>query len=179
MATPLAEALVGFLLVFVLPGFTIAKALFPEKRVRAAEGLLWAVELATLTVFLSVVLTILVGFALLNVTPGGFAASWTNPVLEVGLASIAAVGLVVGVLRGAYRTTPPEAPALEPSPGADDGWGLLRRLELAHRDERRLRHTLRRKGLTTAEEDRVHGELDRVTSEIQRLRQEREGQYAQ
>ncbi|MCI4318050.1 MAG: DUF1616 domain-containing protein [Thermoplasmata archaeon] len=179
MATLVAEALIGFLLVFVLPGFTLAKALFPEKRVRSPHGSLWLVELATLTVFLSVVLTVLVGFGLLNLAPGGLAASWTNPVLETVLAAIAVVGLVVGVFRGAYRKDPPAAPTLEASPGADDGWGLLRRLELAHRDERRLRHALRQKGLSTAEEDRVHGELDRVTSEIHRLRQEREGQYAQ
>src|SRR5271156_4009889 len=98
------EALAGLLLVFVLPGLAVARALFPEWRFRGAEGLPHLVETAALTIVLSVALTILVGFGLLN-TPAGFSASWSDPVLEIILAGITVAGFVVAGYRGAFSRT--------------------------------------------------------------------------
>ena len=55
---PLAvgEAIAGGALLFVVPGFAVAKAVFPERRVRGAAGVRWALELAALALVLSVVL---------------------------------------------------------------------------------------------------------------------------
>lgn len=178
MAVAPVEAVVGFLLVFVLPGFTIAKAVFPDRRMRAADGVAWGVELAALTLVLSIVVTVLVGFVALAALPSGFSASWSDPTLEIGLGAVSLFAGAVGVVRGAYSRTPPSRVAPEPAPGADDGWEQLRTMERLVREERRWAHRLRTAGASGAERESILSGLEAVRSEIRRLRESREGEYA-
>src|SRR5271154_4391397 len=106
----LPEAFAGLLLVFFVPGYTLTKATFPEWRLRGTDALLRVLETVTLALVLSVVLAILVGYALLAAAPGGFQASWSAPLLEACLAGVAVVGFVFGWYRGAYRRGPPPPP---------------------------------------------------------------------
>ncbi|HTW40342.1 MAG TPA: DUF1616 domain-containing protein [Thermoplasmata archaeon] len=171
------EAFVGLLLVFFLPGYTIVKATFPEWRIRGRAAYLRFLEIVTLALVLSVVLTVLVG-SLLLLTPAGFQAYWTDPVLEVVLAAVAFLALLVGWLRGAYRREPPPAP----EPSADDSeegaWELSRELEAIGREERRLRHVLRVGSHDDNETARLNAELARLESRRDELRREREAEYA-
>ncbi|MCI4331145.1 MAG: DUF1616 domain-containing protein [Thermoplasmata archaeon] len=177
MSVSLVEAFAGLLLVFVLPGFSVSRALFPEWRFRGEEGLTRIVETATLSLVLSVALTILLGFGLLN-SPVGFSAAWGDPTLEVGLAAITAIALVAAGARGAFSSTPPTAPPLEPLSGEDGGAEALGRAEDLSREERRLRHALR-----VAPDDvtaaRLRTDLGRVRDEARRLGAAREEEYAQ
>lgn len=169
------EIPVGLLLVFLLPGYALAKALFPDWRLRGDAAALRVVELLTLSLVLSVAITILVGFVLANGPGPGFSASWNEPVLEVVLAAITLIGLAAGAARGAYARTPPAPPPLEASPGSDDGWGLVVRLESIDRERRRAEHQLRRASESQAEHWRTTiAELDR---EAAALRARREAEY--
>ncbi|HEY6237938.1 MAG TPA: hypothetical protein VIZ68_01975 [Thermoplasmata archaeon] len=165
------QAVAGVLLLFVLPGLTTAKALFPEWRLRGPERLLRSVELGTLSLVLSVGYTVLLGFGLLNL-PVGFSAAWSDPLLEELLAIVTLGGFIVGWARGAYRKEPPPAPAPETSPGEDGAWEVVRSLEILAREERRIRHALRvdATGPTAAG---LRAELDRVQAETRRLGDER------
>ncbi|HTT35326.1 MAG TPA: DUF1616 domain-containing protein [Thermoplasmata archaeon] len=173
-----ALGVIGLLLVFVLPGYTWTRAIFPEWRVRGPLAAERAIAIATLAFALSVALTVLEGFGLLRLAPGGFAATWSDPVLEVALAVTALGGFVVGALRGAYRTQPPEAPALEPSPGSDDGWNLVERVEAIDRERRRVRHALRAGAGSAEERARREELLGRLDREIDALQRQREAEYA-
>lgn len=170
-------AVLGALLVFVLPGYTLTKALFPDWRVRGPVAGLRAVEILSLSLVTSVALTIVAGFALLVLPGQGFAASWSDPVLEGALAGIAVVALGVGMVRGAYAHDPPPAPPLEPSPGADDGWALVGRLEAIDRERRRLLHQLRREGATGPEAERRRATLTALDQEAETIRRRREEEY--
>jgi len=172
------EALAGGLLLFFVPGYAIAKASFPEWRVRGEGGLPRLVELVTLSFVLSVVLTVLVGYGLLNLAPGGFAASWSDPVLEAVLAAVAVVALVVAVLRGAFARVPPVTRLTEADSGAEGAWELSRELERLSRDERRLEHALRASSRDSNERSRLTQELESVRAERDALRRRREEQYA-
>jgi uncharacterized membrane protein len=111
LTASLLEIVAGVLLVFVVPGYAITKATFPEWRLRGPEALLRAVEIGTLSLVLSVTVTILVGFVL-GAAPGNyFQASWSDPLLEALLAAITGVALAAAVLRGAFRRVPPAAPS--------------------------------------------------------------------
>ncbi|MCI4336883.1 MAG: DUF1616 domain-containing protein [Thermoplasmata archaeon] len=169
------ETALGLLLVFLLPGYALTKAVFPEWRIRGAVAALRAVEILTLSLVLSIALTILVGFALLNLPGPGFAASWSDPLLELILSVITLVGLALGGVRGAYRKEPPPAPPLEPSPGADDGWALVTRLETIDRERRRAQHALRRAGGPDAE--RWKAAIAQLDEEAATLRVRREAEY--
>lgn len=169
------DVLLGGLLIFLLPGYAITKAVFPEWRVRGATAALRATEILTLSFVLSVGVTILVGFALLNLPGPGFAASWNDPVLELLLGGVTFAALALGVIRGAYRTDPPPAPALEPSPGSDDGWALIARLEAIDRERRRAEHALRRAGSQDAE--RWRSAISELDAEATTLRLRREAEY--
>jgi uncharacterized membrane protein len=171
------EAFVGLLLVFVLPGYTITKATFPDWRVRGQRALLTFVELVTLAFVLSVVLTVLVGSALL-LTPSGFQAYWTDPVLEVVLAAIALAAFGLGWLRGAYRREPPATPAAPPSAGEEGAWELTRELEAIGREERRIRHTLRVGDHPPSETARLRAELNALGARREELCRAREAEYA-
>ncbi|HZY92814.1 MAG TPA: hypothetical protein VFG07_08640 [Thermoplasmata archaeon] len=167
----------GLLLVFVLPGFTLAKAVFPEWRVRGRDAAMVAVQLLALSLVTSVAITILVGFALLVLPGQGFAASWSDPVLEGILVGVAVAGLVVGLVRGAYSHVPPVARALEPSPGADDGWQLVERLHSVDRERRRLAHRLRVDPPSPEEAVRQREVLEALDREAAALRHQRESEY--
>jgi hypothetical protein len=119
---------VGLLLFFFVPGLALARAVFPERRFRGPDGLRGAVELAVLSLVLSVVLTVLVGYALLSVAPGGFSAAWDSPVLEGTLAVVAAGAFVVGLVEGAYARVPRRAPPPR-GPGMEGAWALSERLD--------------------------------------------------
>lgn len=137
------EAVAGFLLLFVVPGYAVTRAVFPEWRMRGPAALATVVQIATLSFVTSIVLTILVGFVLLQ-GPTGFQAGWSDPWLEGILGAVALVAGVVGLLRGAYRREPPAAPKPEPSPGEAGGWELIRELERTERERRRVAHELRK-----------------------------------
>jgi uncharacterized protein DUF1616 len=169
-------ALLGILLVFVLPGLGAARALFPEWRFRGPDGLVHVVETAALSLVLSVALTILVGFGLLN-TSGGFSASWSDPALEGILAGITVAGFALAALRGAFSRVAPNARPLERLGGEEGGAESLQRAEDLLREERRLRHALRvsRDSASTAQ---LQDDLTRVRSEVRRLGSAREEEYA-
>jgi Protein of unknown function (DUF1616) len=179
MAFAWALAPVGFLLVFLLPGYAVTKAVFPEWRVRGPAAGLRAVEIGTLSLVLSVGLTVVVGFALLDLPGPGFAAYWTDPVLEVTLGAIAFVALIVGALRGAYRHEPPDGPTPEPSPGSENGWELVRRLDSIERTRRRLEHQLRVLGDSDRRAQEWRDEIQRLVDEAARIRRTREEEYAE
>lgn len=171
------EALVGLLLLFVLPGFFTGRALFPEWRLSGPGALARWVETAALSLVVSTAYTVLVGSVLLNLSGPGFQAGWSDPVLEGVLAAIAVGAASVAVLRGGFATVPPSAPALEPSGGEGDGWERMRKAEELARQERRLKHALR-VAHDPAETGRIRAELDRLDQERESLRRGREAEYA-
>jgi hypothetical protein len=171
----LAEAVVGGLLLFFVPGYAVTKALFPEWRVRGPEGARRLLETMTLSFVASIGLTVLVGFGILDLAPGGFSAAWSDPILEGALALVAGVAFIASVVRGAWSREPPRAPTPSPEEGA---WELSRELERLGRDERRLQHALRVARGSTAEEARLSAELESVKAERDALRRKREEEYA-
>jgi hypothetical protein len=173
----LPEAIAGLLLVFFVPGYAIARATFPEWRIRGREALLRLLETVTLAFVLSVVLTVLVGSALL-LTPAGFQAYWTAPVLEVVLAAIAAVGFAAAWLRGAFLAAPPAPSVNEAGAGDEGAWELTVQLEEIGREERRIRHSLRVDRPAPAEAARLEAELADLETRRNELRQKREAEYA-
>ncbi len=177
-ALALAEAVAGGALVFFVPGFTVAKALFPERRVAGPDGVRWAIELAALGLVLSVVLTIVLGYGLLAAAPGGFSASWSDPQLEVALTAVAVLALVVGLFEGAYRRRPPLPRPREEGPEDDDPWELDRKLDRLQRERLTLQRELARRaaaeGATTAPE---RERLEAIVAEEATLRRAREEAY--
>ncbi len=159
----------GALLLFFLPGFTVARAVFPEKRFRGPAGLRGALELTVLAFVLSVVLTVLVGYVLLSVAPGGFSATWEAPSLEVALGAIAVVAFGVGAVRGAYARRPP--PASEAGPGDEGAWELSRKLDRLAADRRNAR----RRSADASEA--ASPEIARVDAEEGALAGAREAEY--
>jgi hypothetical protein len=178
MAIAWALAPVGFLLVFLLPGYAVTKAVFPEWRVRGPAAGIRAVEIGTLSLVVSVALTVVVGFGLLALPGAGLAAYWSDPVLEVTLGAIALVALVVGAFRGAYRREPPAGPTPEPSPGSENGWELVTRLDSIERTRRRLEHQLRVQGDSDRRAQEWRNEIQRLDDEATRIRRAREEEYA-
>lgn len=174
----LPAAIAGLLLVFFVPGYALTKALFPEWRLRGKERYLRLLEIVTLAFVLSVVLTVLVGYALLTGAPGGFQAYWTDPLLETILAGLAAVAFVLSWVRGAYRREPPSPRAPEDDPASESAWELSRELERLAREERRLNHELRTRAGDQRDVARLLEELDRVRAHRDQLREHREAEYA-
>jgi hypothetical protein len=170
------EAAVGFLLVFFLPGYTLSRALFPEWRLVGPRAIERGVELVTLGFVTSVVLTILVGFLLLQ-TPGGFQASWSDPELEAALGGISAAAFVVGVLRGAYGRSPVPAPPLEPAGGTEGAWELMRELERTERERSRVNRQLRRAPARSPEAGELTERLRALEVKSEELRRRREAEY--
>jgi hypothetical protein len=173
----LPEAITGLLLVFLVPGFTLTKALFPEWRVRGPEGLRRLVELVTLSFVLSVVLTVLVGYVWLVSLPGGFQASWSDPGVEATLAGISVVGFVAGYLRGAYRREAPPSPTVRGEPEADP-FELTRLLDRLAREERRIQHELRVRVRDEHERGRLERRLEEIRAETAELARRQEASYA-
>lgn len=167
---PLA-ILLGAALFFFLPGFAVARAVFPEKRFRGAAGLRGALELVVLSFVLSVALTVLVGYLLLSVAPGAFSATWDTPTLEVALAALAAVGFGVGAARGAYSATPPAGRAPAALAGDEGAWQLSRKLDRLAAERRAARRE--RTGAAEAGTAR----LARIDDEEGALARAREAEY--
>ncbi|MGP8077390.1 MAG: hypothetical protein ACLQD8_07620 [Thermoplasmata archaeon] len=177
-ALDLLQAMTGGLLLFAVPGFTVARCLFPEWRFRGPDGARRALETATLAFVLSIALTVLVGSALLGLAPTGFSAAWSDPVLEAVLAAVALVAFAGGLARGAYARTPPSAHRAEPEPGGERAWELARELDRLHREaramERRTR-TASADGPPAAQIERQRADLNR---RIEALERGREDEYA-
>ncbi len=169
-----AEVLAGLALVFVLPGFAIGRAVFPERRLLRPFSLYRITEEAAMALVLSVAVTILAGFAWLG-TSTGVEPGWSDPILEATLALITLAALGVAAARGGFRRLPPAAPAPDPAGGLGDPMEIVRDLERLHRTERRLLHELRVGG---GDPDAVRRELDEVRAEIARRTADREAEYA-
>jgi uncharacterized membrane protein len=174
----IAEGVAGGLILFFVPGYAIAKALFPEWRVRGPEGGRRLLEIVTLSFVTSIGLTVVVGFGILDLVPGGFAAAWSDPVLEGALAAVALVGFVAAFFRGAFARTPPASPPTAMEAGEEGAWELSRELERLGRDERRLQHALRVYAQNPTEVARLTAELESVKAERDTLRRKREDEYA-
>jgi len=173
------EAIAGGLLLFFVPGFALSRAVFPEWRLRGPGAALRQLETVTLAFVLSVTLTVLVGVALLDGTPAGFAGAWSDPVLEGILAGIAAVAFGVGWARGAYRAGRAEPAGAGPLDAGEFGaWELDRELEDLARQERRIVHALRVRSVGPPEAAALRDELERVRSRQAELGQAREAEYA-
>jgi len=174
----LGEAVAGGALVFFVPGYAVAKAVFPERRISAPGGRRWAVEVVTLGIVLSVVLTVVVGELLLAGAPGGFSASWTDPLLEASLAAVAVVAFAIGGLEGAYSRTPRTARPPPEDDGEDGAWELSDRLDRLQRErlhlDRELRHTPATDAAAVA---RLRQHRDEVVAEEATLRRRREEEY--
>jgi hypothetical protein len=173
------EVAVGLPLLFFVPGYTVAKALFPEWRVRGTLRWRRLLEIATLAFVLSVVLTVLVGGLLLAASPSGFQASWSDPEVETILGAVALLGFVAGWARGAYARSPPTIKGPEEEPGGEGAWELQMRLDALAREERRLRHRLRVGEVSGAERTTLEGELERLRTEQESLGRGREAEYGQ
>lgn len=176
MSGNLAESVAALVLLFFLPGYALTKATFPEWRVRGQVAALRFVEIVTLSLFGSVALTVLAGYALLSVGPSGFRAFWGDPELEVALTAFAAVGLGVAVARGAFARTPPSArpDSSEEAPP----WETVQALDDLRREERRVRHALRRAPSGSPEAGNLRRELERIRAEADEVARHREGEYA-
>jgi hypothetical protein len=171
----LPEAVLGGALLFFVPGFTVTRAVFPRLRLRGPDGLKGALETVALSFTLSVVLTVLVGFALLRFAPGGFAASWSDPLLEACLGAVAIVALVVGLLEGSYAASPP--PAAPTDPGSAGVWELTRELDRLAREERRIARELAGARTDAADRGELERRLAEVRSEVRAIQARREAEY--
>ncbi|MCI4349476.1 MAG: DUF1616 domain-containing protein [Thermoplasmata archaeon] len=176
MTVNLAFAVGGLLLLFFLPGFAVTRALFPEQRVVRPRSIRTLVEQVTLSVFVSLALTVLVGFALLG-TSGGFGAAPSDPLVELALVAVTVVALVTAVLRGSFSAVPPATVSTE-EPGNEGALELVRALDDLAREERRLRHRMRGAPGDSLEHAKVAAELETVRDEATRLRARREAEYA-
>ncbi|HYA57397.1 MAG TPA: DUF1616 domain-containing protein [Thermoplasmata archaeon] len=171
------EGVAGALLLFFVPGYALTKAIFPDWRVRGRNAGRRLVEVVTLSFVTSIGLTVVVGFGLLDLAPGGFSAAWSDPLLEAALAAVAGVALLASFVRGAWARTPPAVAAPSTPVGEEGAWELSRELERLGRDERRLEHALRVAAGTPADKARLSAELDSVKAEREALRRGREEEY--
>ena len=173
-----AESVVGGLILFFVPGFFVARALFPEWKFRGPGALMRIVETVTLSFVLSLVLTVLAGYVLLSAAPGGFQSAWSDPVLEAILAGVAVVALGAAIARGAFSRAGPTVPRAASDAGEYDAWELSRELERLGREERHLEHALRAThGTEEARQIREH--LEQVRAKTDELRRRREAEYAE
>lgn len=166
------EAIAGGALLFALPGLAVTRAVFPEWRFAGPGGLRRAVETATLGFVLSVALTVLVGGAILGIAPGGFSASWGNPLLEAALAAVTVLAFAVGAVEGAYGRHRPSTGAPEARPDEEGAWELSRALE---RLDRQAAQLAPRAAAGNADAQR---ELTELGHERDRLASAREADYA-
>lgn len=172
------ETIAGGLLLFVLPGLTIARALFPEWRFRGPGGPRRALETTTLAFVLSVALTVLVGAVLLGVAPGGFSAAWSDPFLEAVLAAITVIAFAVGLLEGAYQRRPAARGLAEAGPGDEGAWELTRELDRLRREESRLEGRLAAAAADPSASATLRAELESLRDRRSSLERDREEEYA-
>ncbi len=170
------EAALGLLLVYLLPGFGITRALFPERRVFRPWSAKELLEQTTASIVLSVGTAILVGYAWLGTTTG-VRAGWNDPLIELTLAVIAAAALAVAGGRGSFSREPPRGPPHTDGVTETDPMVLVHELEALSREERVLRHRIRVAGPGSNEAEPLAQELARVRAEAARLRAGREGEY--
>jgi hypothetical protein len=104
----LLQVLLGIAIVFFLPGYTLVNALFPRKGELDPEY--DPVYRITLGMGMSVVITIIVGFALDSISSEGHGYVTAGP-LWVVLLSVTGLFILLGWLTGAY----PSAGYLHPS----------------------------------------------------------------
>lgn len=173
----LLETVVGLLLLFFLPGFTLARAVFPERRFRGPSGLRGALELFVLSFVLSVALTVLLGYVLLTAAPGGFSAGWTSPTLEGLLGGFAAVAFAVGAVQGAYARTPPAARRPEPETGETGAWELTEEFDRLRREQARVDALLRSSTGESTEASALRAERARLLEAERSLAARRELEY--
>lgn len=94
------QAVMGFLLIFFLPGFTLVKALFPKKEDLDPEfGGLYQVVLG---MGMSVVITIVVGILLGSLPLQNGKGQFTAPNIILLLSVITITLFAVGTYRNAY-----------------------------------------------------------------------------
>lgn len=163
----LPEALVAGGLLFFVPGFAVARAVFPERRFRGPAGLRGAFELVVLSFVLSVALTVLVGYVVLTVFPSGFSAAWSSPTIEVVLTAVTGVALAVGALEGSYRRAPsPSVPAADD--GEEGAWELTQELDRLGARRRALR---RAAPADASSAERTREEIDREEQAVATARE--------
>ena len=171
------ETLVGLLLLFVVPGYAVTRAVFPEWRMRGENALRRGVEVLTLSFVLSVSLTVLLGYVLLSAFSGGFSAAWSDPLLEATLAAVTLVAGSVAYLRGAFARVPPIPPRwTEEEPGEEGAWEVTVELDRLAREERRLEHDLRRIGADPERTRVLRSSLEGVRAERESLERRREAE---
>ncbi|MCI4357930.1 MAG: DUF1616 domain-containing protein [Thermoplasmata archaeon] len=171
------EVIVGLLLLFLLPGFGVTRALFPERRVFRPVSLKNLLEQLTSSIVLSVAITILVAFAWLG-TPIGVQAGWSDPLVEETLGAVTAVAFGVAAFRGSFARVPPPARRTESGTGGSDPMVLIRRLDELARSERSLKHRIRTAGADAVRSAPWVEELARIQAEAAQLRAKREEEYA-
>lgn len=94
------QAILGFLLIFFLPGFTLVKVLFPKKEALDLElGTLYQIILG---IGMSIVITILVGIALGSISLHGGRGEFTAPNIIIVLSIITIIFFVIGLKMAAY-----------------------------------------------------------------------------
>jgi hypothetical protein len=176
-----AFSLLSLALFFFLPGFFLMRALFPERTLAGPHGPLHVVESVAGGVFLSVALTILIGFGLGN-GPGTFQATPTEPWLQLGLAAITLIGLAVAWQRGGLSLAQSSRSLSEDAPETREAHDLdlwLREMQGIGREEARLRRhrdLARRRGMTT--EPELEARLQELKERRRQLERQRvEGFY--
>jgi hypothetical protein len=162
------EAVAGGALLFFVPGYAISRAVFPEWRIRGPGGARRALETVVLGFVLSIGVTVLAGYLLLNGAPGGFVARWSDPLLEAVLAAVAGAAALVALAEGAFARVPPPARGSEGGPGEEGAWELTRAVDRLRREERSILRRLEGE----PESDASSGLRTRL-EEIRRLREER------
>jgi hypothetical protein len=175
-ALGVGEAVVGGALLFFVPGFAVTRALFPEWRLRGTGALRRGLETATLSFVLSVTLTVLVGYGLLGLAPGGFSATWSDPLLEAVLAAIAVIAFATAGLEGAFSRHGTVRPVPAAEPGGEGAWELTRELDRLRREEVRLARSLRAAPPDAAA---LEAERNRVVARVEELERAREAEYAE
>jgi len=170
------EAIAGGALLFFVPGYAVAKATFPERRVAGPDRLAWGLELVALAFVLSVTLTVVVGYLLLTGVPGGFAATWHDPLLEAVLAAVALAAFAVGLFEGAYARAPAGGHSVPAGPGEEGAWELSRELERLQRRRAAVRTQLGRAS-TPAARAELERELATIDADWEALRRRREAEY--
>jgi uncharacterized membrane protein len=178
LASPL-EAVAGLLLVFFVPGYAVTRALFPEWRLVRPSVLRRLVEILTLSFVLSIVLTVLIGYLLLAVAPGGFRAFWTDPTLEVALLAVTVTAFAAAAVRGAFGAVPVTPHTVKGAEAEEGAWELSLELDRLGREERRILRALRGASRTPDEESDLQERLRTVRARSLDLAREREARYGE
>jgi hypothetical protein len=176
MVVPFGLTILGLLLLYLLPGLGLSAAVFPERFRPAPERRRALLEVAVLSVVMSLSVTVLFGEAL-QASSLGFSATWSDPTLELLDGAVAVAGLAIGGMRGAFSAAP-EAVGSPENPVAVAPWPALRRLEQLAREERTLTRSLRDASLSAPDRKDLERRRGAVTAERAELLAQREGDLA-